>query len=218
MNRELGFPPGEFIKPDPSLTRRETRELVLAELEHLFSGKLCGLAAQIAGNPPIGLDLEAEIRDGEWPVGRLYAVERALASSRMAFQLPVDLEERFRWVGKWSQVVCEDHLCDPDGDMVDAAKIAVGFVTTDKLPGGRVIASFWNHSPFDPLREAPPLSEPLPPPPPPSVDEQIEGFQQGLVEVLVDTYTVKLTGWEILAVASVFFAYMLSAVAMCASH
>jgi hypothetical protein len=215
MNRELGFPPGEFIKPDPSLTRRETRELVLAELEHLFSGKLCGLAAQLATNPPIGLDLEAEIRGGEWPVGRLYAVERALASSPLAFHLPVDLDERFRWVGTWSQVVCEDHLCDQgDDDLGDAAKIAVGFVTTDKLPGGRVIESFWNHSPFEALREAPPLSEPLPP----SVDDQIEGFQQGLVELLMDTYTVKLSGWEILAVASVFFAYMLSAVAMCASH
>ena len=36
----------------------------------------------------------------------------------------------------------------------DTAKIAIGFVTTDKLPDGRVIENFWNHSPFDRLRSA----------------------------------------------------------------
>ena len=213
-SRYLGFPPGEFIKPDPFLTRRETRELVLAEMEHLFSGKLCVLAAEISANPPTGLDLEAEIRDGKWPVGRLYAVERALASSQLAFQLPVDLEERFRWVGKWSQHVCEDYLRGIDmAPLIAAGDIALGFVTTDLLPGEIVIESFWNHSPFGPLREAPTLSSRCP-----SVDEQIEEVQKGIVDVLGDSYTIELTGWGMLVIASVFFAYILSAVAMCASH
>jgi hypothetical protein len=41
----------------------------------------------------------------------------------------------------------------------DIQDLALGFVDVDKLSGGGVIRSLWDSSTFDPLREAPPLSE-----------------------------------------------------------
>jgi hypothetical protein len=40
---------------------------------------------------------------------------------------------------------------------LDGSARATGFVTTDLLPNGRTIASYWNHSPFEGLRKAAPL-------------------------------------------------------------
>jgi len=150
---------GDFIKPDPLLTRQETRRYVVAELERWLTGRICVHAKEVAvahdGEPELVAPLVAV---GRWPAARLWLVLEGLKGVAEQVGLPADYDEQFHWVGRWAARVCVDHLRGIEA-VAPAAQMAVGFVTTDRLPGGRTIDSFWNHSPFAALRSAAPLSD-----------------------------------------------------------
>jgi hypothetical protein len=154
-----GILAGDFIKPDPVLTRQETRRYVVAELERWLTGRICVHAKDVSivgdGDPAAVATLVAA---GRWPAARLWLVLEGLKGVAEQVGLPADYEERFHWAGRWAANVCADHLRGYEA-VAPAAQMAVGFVTTDLLPGGRTIDSFWNHSPFEALRAAPPLPD-----------------------------------------------------------
>jgi hypothetical protein len=173
-HRGRGILAGDYIKPDPVLTRQETRHYVVAELERWLTGRICVHAKEVAvvfDEDPAAVALL--VAAGQWPAARLWLVLKGLEGVAEQVGLPADYEERFHWVGAWSARACADHLSgySLDGSPADwrrqqpyeavapAAQMAVGFVTTDLLPGGRTIDSFWSHSPFEALRAAPPLPD-----------------------------------------------------------
>ena len=160
LHRGAGILPGDFIKPDPAMTQRETRQYVLAELTRwLTAERICTHAKEIAVEDIQGLDLVVHLAEGTWPAARLYMVLKTLERENNVV-LPGDYEERFRFVGTWAAGICSDYLQGrPLETPCSAASMALGFVQTDKLPSGVVIESFWNYSPFEALRSAPPLSE-----------------------------------------------------------
>jgi hypothetical protein len=159
-----GILPGDFVKPDPAMTRQETRRYILEELHRwLVESPLVDHAMEIveAGVEPA--ELAPLVAAGRWPAARLALVVMALeCMPRTIVGLPVDRRDRFVAVAEWCVDVCEDHLRGYAA-IVPAARMAVGFVTEDRLPEGSTIAPFWNWSPFEALRNAPPLPDDDPP-------------------------------------------------------
>jgi hypothetical protein len=149
--------PGDFIKPDTALTRFETRRHLLTELERWLTGRICDHACQVALEVHDPAELCEFLKDGTWPAARLCTLLHML-EHESAFPLPKDFETRIYFVGAWAASVCSDYLHGfVSSTPVDV--VAVGFVTTDRLPCGLVIESLWNHSPFEALRNAPPLTD-----------------------------------------------------------
>jgi hypothetical protein len=97
----------------------------------------------------------------------------------------------------------------------DIQDLALGFVDVDKLSGGGVIRSLWDNSPFDPLREAPPLSETevetvekhedLPAP---SVDSKIDLALANYYSLLLTPVTISTNIGGISAFFALFAAYV----------
>jgi hypothetical protein len=173
----MGILAGDFYKPDPAFTQRETRVYILHELQRWLTGRLCE-DAKTVGDADIGTHME----DGTWPAARLNKVLRLLEKDNSYILPPNDKMDKFQFVGQWAVSVCTDYLMGYNPG-IPAAILATGFVADDTLPCGRTIQSFWNHTPFDPLREAAPLNE--------GVDEgqdedlnegQDEGVDEGLDE------------------------------------
>lgn len=159
-----GILAGDFIKPDPVMTRQETRRYVVAELRRfLTESAIASHAREIAGTVVEPAEVAPLVAAGRWPAARLYLVLAGLeAMPHGLVALPRDYEERFHAAARWAADVCEDYLHGYEA-VIPAARMAVGFVTDDLLPGGQTIASFWNHSPFEALRNAPPLPDDDPP-------------------------------------------------------
>ena len=180
-----GILAGDFIKPDPVLTRQETRRYVVAELERWLTGRICVHAKDVAivgdGDPAAVATLVAA---GRWPAARLWLVLKALEGVANEVGLPADYEERFHWVGSKAAAICVHHLRGIKA-VSPAAQMAVGFVTTDLLPGGRTIDSFWNHSPFEALRAAPPLPDRDPAD---AVDDTVDDVSEAEAEATADTW------------------------------
>jgi len=102
-------------------------------------------------------EISRHLKEGTWPAARLSTLLHMLEHDPVV-HLPKDYATRIHFVGAWATSVCSDYLHGfVSGSQVD--HVATGFVTTDKLPCGRVIESFWNHSPFEGLRNAPPLTD-----------------------------------------------------------
>jgi hypothetical protein len=164
-HRGRGILAGDFVKPDPVMTRQETRRYVVAELRRwLTESAIASHAREIAGTVVEPADVAPLVAAGRWPAARLYLVLAGLeALPRGVVELPRDYEERFHAAARWAADVCEDYLHGYEA-VIPAARMAVGFVTDDLLPdGSTTIASFWNHSPFEALRNAPPLPDDDPP-------------------------------------------------------
>lgn len=154
----LGILPGDWIKPDPAMTRQETRKYLFAETRQwLTGGRLRAQARDIgiAGLSP--MELTGIVSEGRWPAARLWLIQVAMEMGGET-RLPADPVERTYWVGGWATDVCERVLqgYEPSGSI---ETLAAGFVTVDRLPCGRTIASWWNWSPFEALRNAPPLPD-----------------------------------------------------------
>lgn len=164
-HRGRGILAGDFIKPDPVMTRQETRRYVVAETRRwLTESSIAAHARAICAQIAEPAEVAPLVAAGRWPAARLYLVLAGLeAMPHKLVELPRDYEERFHWVARWAADVCEDYLHGYEA-VIPAARMAVGFVTDDLLPCGRTIASFWNHSPFEALRNAPPLPDDDPAP------------------------------------------------------
>lgn len=156
---DLGILPGDFVKPNPALTQRETRAYLLEELHRWLTGRICEHAGDIREVYDNGqrVDLVSYL-SGSWPAARMYVLFRLLESRPTSYPW-IKEEDPFLAVGEWATKVCTNYL-HGDVDTTDStAMLVVGFVAADKLPCGRTIESFWNHSPFEALRNAPPLTD-----------------------------------------------------------
>jgi hypothetical protein len=149
-----GINPVDFIKPDPSYTRRETRAYILRELKHWLCGLRMSHAVEhlITEDEPID-SIKDDVAAGMFPAGRMYMILRRLDPTLAGIWGSRD-------IGYLSYSICAAHLTGQTFHMSeDIQSLILGFITTDQLHSGRVIESFWDYSPFDPLREAPSLSE-----------------------------------------------------------
>jgi hypothetical protein len=141
-----GILAGDFIKPDPVLTAAERRVYLLEELEQWLTGRICEHALGITLTDE---ELAPYLADGTWPAARFRVIMRSLDRDGCS-------------VGKWVLGLCSDYLQGTESDSSVSETLreqVLGFVTTDKLPSGVTIESLWDKSSFDPLRDAPPLSD-----------------------------------------------------------
>jgi hypothetical protein len=105
----------------------------------------------------MGQDEIMEMIDaGMWPAARLHMIVRARTTATDDRTAP---ELVYHETATWAASICMQYLIDgveADNSVVD---MAIGFVTTDKLPDGSTILEHWDApSVFEPLREAGPLS------------------------------------------------------------
>jgi hypothetical protein len=152
--RGKGILPGEFIKPDPTLTRQETRGYLLAELDRYMEGVILSDAGLILSVGVQESQVADEVAEGVWPAARLFMLYCGL---RLTGKLGPSMT--FRDIARWAVSVIRGQLAGEKA--MDPLEImALGFWTVDRfLPAGRTIGSFWDHSPFEALRNAPPLTE-----------------------------------------------------------
>jgi len=150
-----GILPGVFVKPEPGLTRAETRSHVTHELNEWLKGDICADATEIAYREPPGSTL---VKEGKWPAGRLYMLH-CLLTEKWDYIPGKTILDEMRVVANWAKEVCLKHLAKPFETRSRAIDLALGFITEDLLPGGDTIITLWNRSPFGILREAPPLPE-----------------------------------------------------------
>jgi hypothetical protein len=151
-HKGAGILPGDFIKPDPLMTQQETRRYILAELERFLTGRVQRHALQLDAITPAGLlteEMETLVSAGRWPAARLFTLFAASPSKKHR----QDPEIHMDFVARVALESCVKYL----NGALDGSARATGFVTTDLLPNGRTIASYWDHSPFEGLRKAAPL-------------------------------------------------------------
>jgi len=211
--------PGDFIKPDPALTQRETRVYILEELQRWLTGSICQDAKDVGA-----VDLE-HLEAGTWPAARMSAVLQLLEKENSYILPPASEMDRFQFVGQWAVSVCSDYLSGYEAG-IPAAVLATGFVTTDKLPSGLTIESFWNHSPFERLREAPPLTEAeadiFPEPEvKPSIDDHLDGVTELFYKVLTSDLTIRIPVWTLAAAVggvTAYLAVLVAAIGRCSAH
>lgn len=222
VESHCGILPGDFIKPDPALTQRETRVYILEELQRWLTGSICQDAKDVGA-----VDLE-HLEAGTWPAARLSAVLQLLEKDNSYILPPASEMDRFQFVGQWAVSVCSDYLSGYEAG-IPAAVLATGFVTTDKLPSGRTIESFWNHSPFERLREAPPLTEAeeeeadiFPEPEvKPSIDDHLDGVTELFYKVLTSDLTIRIPVWTLAAAVggvTAYLAVLVAAIGRCSAH
>lgn len=149
-HRGKGILAGDFIKPDPALTQQETRTYLVDELKRWLTGRICLHAKEVAAAFPDPMDLIQDLANGTWPAARLYMVVHMLRLEQGA--------TNYEDAAAWALRVCTEYL-EGGTPQSPSAIMAAEFVRNDKLPCGRSIQSFWDHTPFDPLRSAAPLSE-----------------------------------------------------------
>jgi hypothetical protein len=149
-----GIDPVDFIKPDPSLTKRETRAYILKELRNWLCGLRMTHAVDQLIKEDVSIDsLREDVEAGNCPAGRMYMLLKRLDPTLAGIWGTKD-------IGYLCYSICAAYLVDKKIFMAeDIQDLVLGFIKTDLLSSGKVIESFWDHSPFDPLREAPPLSE-----------------------------------------------------------
>ena len=212
-----GILAGDFIKPDPELTLAEKRVYLLEELEQWLTGRICEHALGITLTDE---ELAPYLADGSWPAARFSVLMRTLNRDGES-------------VGKWALRMCSDYLqgTESDSSVTETLRAQVlGFVTTDKLPSGVTVESLWDKSSFDPLRDAPPLSDEESEVEVVEDEESEESEEEEEVEVdiihragpsLDDKINAFLTteypvpGWMLIMIGSILTTYMWIAVASC---
>ena len=155
--KPAGIPAGEFIKPDPALTRLETRHYLMGELARYLKG----LSSAPAAAPESA------------PAARMAHLYRLL---KAAGKLPSG-EGTLEHVAHWVFTVIQTSVTvGRPKEPTEYETLALAFWEVDLLPCGKTIGSFWNYSPFEALRTAPPLTDvedavPLPASPPEEEEE-----------------------------------------------
>jgi hypothetical protein len=136
--------PDDFIKPDPSLTRSETRSYILNELKSCLNN--------------LSVVEDEHYEDDSYltycsnPRERLYHIQQIL--DELCIDDPatdISLKILTMYLNR--------ETINYDTYPVKLVHLVIGFIHTDLLPCNRTIYSFWNHSPLAPLRNAPPLSD-----------------------------------------------------------
>jgi hypothetical protein len=198
-NTMMSISPEYFIKPDPALTRQETRHYIRSALRSFLTGPALLRDARAFALSPVAASVAVEdLKDGRCsPAARLVVLARLLETDDLADVAAVALAmcqshldvsedvERLGVRGHDNEVTDEaagdvasdedDEEGDEEGEseavtetdstdsltrQADAEHInhvALGFILTDRLPNGKTIRPYWDHSPFATLREAPPL-------------------------------------------------------------
>jgi hypothetical protein len=151
---DAGIPAGYFIKPDPVLTRVETRRYLLEELERYLKGPLLtdALATAVAAGPA------TSVLGMQGPASRL---ARLYSLLKDAGKLPEgSVSEQMAYVAKWIFSVIQASLTvGAPSAPTDYEELAMAFWNVDLLPNKKTIGSYWDYSPFEALRRAPPLTE-----------------------------------------------------------
>ena len=244
-HRNAGILPAYFIKPDPIMTRQETRRYIREELKKFLTGPALLAHAQAVYDAAPALSVSVEelrsyLADGCWPAARLVVLARLLGSSDMAD------------VGAVALAICQSHLdvsaelevyhgeeevaaaataseeedseetvleeAEDAGDdgstngstdgstdgqtTEDVNHVALGFIFTDRFPGGKTIRPFWDHSPFEALRRAPPLTSSSST----SIEERIQYTITEFLEPLT-TLQVPIVATLVVALAAAFLGY-----------
>ena len=233
-HRYAGIIPAYFIKPDPIMTRQETRRYIRQELRDFLTGPVFLAHAQAVydASPALSTEeLRSYLTDGCWSAARLVVLARLLGSSDLAD------------VGAVALAICQSHLdvsaeleayqgvdnedesaaaaSDEEAEAEDSEEtgetvlegeeedgqsqttedinhVAMGFILTDRLPGMKTIRSFWDHSPFEALRRAPPLGS--------SIEERVEYTIGEFLEPLT-TLQVPIVATALVAMGAAFFGY-----------
>jgi hypothetical protein len=155
VHRGKGILPGDFIKPDPGLTRKEAREFILAELDRWFNNTpLTEHALEIS---VAGLEVSREeVNGGKWPAGRLNMIVGVVYENLKNHEL---FGESFRYqLDSYKNAadvclqLCVENLTMGIRGSDPISQLTFGFIETDLLPCGSTIRSFWDHTPFVPLR------------------------------------------------------------------
>jgi hypothetical protein len=139
------FLPEDFVKPDPAFTKWETRKYILKELETCLKERLT------AEDSSSLLD-DSQLNYLSNPRARLFHIKDLLEENGITAN-PGDIA--FEILEKYLN---RDKI-DFEQYPVKLVQLVMGFLHTDRLPCERTIFSFWNHSPFGPLRNAPELGD-----------------------------------------------------------
>ena len=237
-HRFAGIIPAYFIKPDPIMTRQETRRYIRQELRDFLTGPVFLAHAQAVYDASPSLSTEelrsyltdGSAREGCWAAARLVVLARLLGSSDLAdvgavalaicqshLDVSAELEvyqgeevaaassedEEGEGEGEDSEeTVLEGATEEEEDDATeeDVNHVALGFILTDRLPGMKTIRSFWDHSPFEALRRAPPLTSST------SIEERVEYTIMEFLEPLT-TLQIPIIATGIVAMAAAFLGY-----------
>jgi len=153
-HRNRGILAGDFIKPDPSLSKTERHTHILHELQNWLvnSMRIQTHAREVEYN--CLSNLADEVTLGLWPAARL-----CLIAARCNFDRIHDSQEKYHSAATWAYWVCYNYLTDGVQSANDQEELALGFVTTDRFADGTTIEDLWNWSPTHSLRCAPPLPD-----------------------------------------------------------
>lgn len=166
---------GEFIKPDSAFTRFETRQYILSELAACLKERLVSQENMNSTD-------ESHLTYRSNPHERLYYVAQMLEElniEKPAGQIAFEVLEKYL---KREQI-------DFDVYPVKLVHLVMGFIHTDRLPNERTIFSYWNHSPFHALRDAPPLT-----------DEDFEQVEKVEEKTTDDVITIQISFTSLLTV------------------
>jgi len=240
-HRYAGVIPAYFIKPDPIMTRQETRRYIRQELRDFLTGPVFLAHAQAVYDAAPALsteELRTYLPDGCWSAARLVVLARLLGSSDLAdvgavalaicqshldvsaeleVYQGVDNEEEeevaaasedeedseetvLEGATEEEEVEAEEEEVEAEVAEEDVNHVALGFILTDRLPGMKTIRSFWDHSPFEALRRAPPLTSST------SIEERVEYTIMEFLEPLT-TLQVPIIATGLVAMAAGFFGY-----------
>ena len=238
-HRYAGVIPAYFIKPDPIMTRQETRRYIRQELRDFLTGPVFLAHAQAVYDAVPALsteELRTYLADGSWSAARLVVLARLLGSSDLAdvgavalaicqSHLDVSAElEVYQGEDEAAAAASEDEEEEEDSEETvlegeetevteensstggqsqtteDVNHVALGFILTDRLPGGKTIRAFWDHSPFEALRRAPPLGSST------SLEQRIEYTITEFLEPLT-TLQVPIVATALVAMVAAFLGY-----------
>ena len=233
-HRYAGVIPAYFIKPDPLMTRQETRRYIRQELRDFLTGPVFLAHAQAVYDAVPALsteELRSYLTDGSWSAARLVVLARLLGSSDLAdvgavalaiCQSHLDVsaeleayqgadneeevaaaaasedEEEGEGEGEEAAEDSEETVLEEEEGGDDVNHVALGFILTDRLPGGKTIRAFWDHSPFEALRRAPPLGS--------SIEQRIQYTIEEFLEPLT-TLQVPIIATALVALAAAFLGY-----------
>ena len=134
-----------FRLPTAVLTRAEMRKHVLAEVVLWLTGPVLS-AARLATD-----------EEESGATGQLIQIMDALKSKEGA---PEDRAEALGAAAALTAETCQRFLLDPEARPVDDVEdLMMDFIDEITVDGEQTLQDLWGHSPFEALREAPPLTE-----------------------------------------------------------